>query len=800
MDTAHQKVPAEAGEGCATCDLTPGAFFGFAPGRDGRMANWASICAYLRALAAASPHVRVLELGTTWEGRPLLALAIAAPGVLGAIESIAASQQALRQPSPSGSAAVPPAAGSVPGVAIVLQTCGVHAPEAASAQGAPELATALALRADNSAVHIRERVLFLLVPAVDPDGLDRMHAWLEQSRGRQTAGLPPPGLYRRYAEHDINRDWIMQTQPEIRAIVEGLHARFLPHVVLDMHEMWTHGPRMFLPPYAPPADPSADPEVISRAGRLGAEIAERLSAQGLRGIATGMVFDAFSPARAYVHYHGGVRILSETAGAGLAAGVAVPADRLRPTGGLDPRVPSERQPHPWPGGIWTPADVLRYQWAATWAALEAIAAEADGWRQWQHHVLARAADANRRPGVYVLPEAQPDTAARGELIRVLRDGGLRVDAVPGTGAIVPRAQPFGAWADTLLRPQAYPAVIRAGSLPTPYDVTAHLLPALMGVRCDVLTDAREQVQPARSAPAPLVRLRAVDGVRVWPAMDSDSYRHVLGALSAGQRVWQVEPSPGAEGLCPGGAFVAGNPQDLPGPWRVGARELATPRVGVYAAWKTGSDEGWLRYALDRFQQPFCILRDRDVQSGDFAGCTHLIIPSLRGRDLMRGLPPDRYPPEYTGGLGERGRRQIRDFVARGGRLLAVEASAAWAHTALDLPLADRTLSPSARVFSPGAILAITPHPGPLGFGASPRTWIMYRGGPAFNAPANALAATFGDEPAAAGVAEGVAQLVGAGAVVDVPHHAGRCVLYGFSPYFRGQTWAAFRWLFNALLI
>jgi len=804
VEPAQQQPPTAAAEGTGLHLPEPAAFFGFAPGREGRLATWSAICDYMRALAAASPHVRLLHLGTSLEGRPLMALAIAAPGVLAAIDAIAAAQQALTaQTAPpgsgTGSAGLFGQAGG-PDVAIVLQTCGVHALEAAAPQAAPELAAELALRADAAAAHIRERILFLLVPALDPDGLDRMHAWTEWARGRVSPGLSPPGLYRRYAEHDINRDWIMQTQPEIRAAVDGIHARFLPHVVLDMHEMWTHGPRMFLPPYAPPADPAADPEVIARAGRLGARIAERLSAQDIRGVATGVVFDAYSPARAYVHYHGGVRILCETAGAGLAASLTVPADRLRPTGGLDPRLPSERQPHPWSGGAWTSADVMRYQRAATWAALETVAHEADDWRQWQRRLLGRAADPVRRPGAYMLPPAQRDPAAARELLRVLADGGLHTRPAPDGGTAVPRAQAFGAWADALLRPQAYPAGPEDGGGPlTPYDVTAHLLPALMGVRCDFAADDVAAPGPGGAPAAPAAPPRPAGDLRVWPAADSDSFRHVFSTLASGQPVWQVEPAPGADGLPAGGAFVAGRSRDLPASWRVGARELPRPRVAVYAAWRTGSDEGWLRYALDRFQQRFSILRDGEIQRGDFDGCTHLIIPSLRGRDLMHGLPADRYPPAYAGGLGERGRRHIRDFVARGGRLLAVEAAAAWAQTALDLPVEDQTLRPSTHVFVPGALLAITAQTGPLGFGAGPRTWVMYRGGPAFHAPAACVAAAFSDEPVAAGLAEGAAQLAGAAAVADVPHHAGRCVLYGFSPYFRAQTWGAFRWLFNGLL-
>ena len=84
-------------------------------------------------------------------------------------------------------------------------------------------------------------------------------------------------------------------------------------------------------------------------------------------------------------------------------------------------------------------------------------------------------------------------------------------------------------------------------------------------------------------------------------------------------------------------------------------------------------------------------------------------------------------------------------------------------------------------------------------GAPDRTWVMYRGGPAFISPPDACAATFTGEPPAAGMADGTHGLAGTAAVAEVPVKAGRCRLYAFSPYFRAQSWAAMRWLFNGLL-
>lgn len=748
--------------------LSPREFFGFAPGCQGRLADWAGICAYAQAAETACPHIRVLPLGRSTEGRPLIAVAVGAP---------------------RGEAPTP---GPISDQATVVLICGTHAAEAAGPQGIPDLLHKMATGNDPIA-HALRTVFLVVVPALDPDGLDRMCTWLRTAAGRAAAGAPPPGLHRRYAGHDINRDWIVQTQAEIRAVVDGVLHRFRPQVVLDLHEMWPTGPRMFLPPYAPPVDPAADPRVSPRAGELGAAMAARLGSRGLPGVATGVIFDAYSPARCYPHYHGAVRILCETAGAGLASQITLAADRLRPSAGFDPRVASAAQPLPWPGGAWSSQDVQRYQAEAIRACMELVAEHAAEWVQWQAALLAGAADARQRHDAYFIPADQPDPSAVGELRRVLVAGGLEVEEGPG-GITVPRAQVFGHWADVLLQPQPYPKLRRRGAgAVTPYDQAAHALAAMMGVRCE-----RRGLQAARAAsageahPAP-----APTRPQFWSAGDMRTYASVFAAVTAGEAVWRVPP--GEEGPEAGGFVAARNLQTMPATWRHRAIALAPPRVAMYASWRPGSDEGWLRYTLDRFEVPYVVLRDEEVQQGAAAHFTHVILPSLRGRDLMHGLPADRYGPKYAGGLGEEGRQQLFGLMTHGGTLVAIEWAAAWAHSAFGLPLRDRTLEPAPPSMGPSAILPIAPATGPLGMGAPARTWVMYRGGPIFLAPPQARAAVFTGEAPIAGIAEGAKSLEGSAAIADVKVEAGRCRLYAFSPYFRAQSWASARWLFNALL-
>ena len=93
-----------------------------------------------------------------------------------------------------------------------------------------------------------------------------------------------------------------------------------------------------------------------------------------------MLFRSWTPARAYQHYHGGVRILSEAASANLASPIDVPFDHLATRGrGFTPRERSWNFTNPWPGGRWTLRDIVAYQSDAAYALLENAARYRDVW-------------------------------------------------------------------------------------------------------------------------------------------------------------------------------------------------------------------------------------------------------------------------------------------------------------------------------------------------------------------------------------------------------------------------------------
>src|SRR5438445_6770232 len=105
----------------------------------------------------------------------------------------------------------------------------------------------------------------------------------------------------------------MFKQAETRNTIDGIYRTWQPQVVYGVHHIGTPGARLFVPPFLDPYEPNIDPILIQGASFIGQAMMNRLISEGKQGIATNAVYDAWTPARAYQHYHGAVRILTEAA-------------------------------------------------------------------------------------------------------------------------------------------------------------------------------------------------------------------------------------------------------------------------------------------------------------------------------------------------------------------------------------------------------------------------------------------------------------------------------------------------------
>lgn len=126
--------------------------------------------------------------------------------------------------------------------------------------------------------------------------------------------------------------------------------------------------------------------------------------------------------------------------------------------------------------------------------------------------------------------------------------------------------------------------------------------------------------------------------------------------------------------------------------------------------------------------------------------------------------------------------------------------------AFDLPVTNVAAGLGKEIYaSPGALIGLDIDPShPLSWGYSPEGQAMVVGPVVLDLAREegeglTVAARYRrGNPVAAGWMRGSRRLAGRPAVVEVRAGAGRAILIGFRPQFRGQTAATYRWLFNAL--
>ena len=738
---------------------TPRSILGFEPGDDRKLVAWPVLVRYFEALAKASDRIEFRELGKTTLGAPFVALAISSPQNLKRLDYFRQVNAGLADPRVFKT---PRAARDAlnNGKAIVLITSSIHSTEVGGHLSPVLLAYRLATDTSATTRAILDNVILWLVPSLNPDGVTIVAKWYNRTLGTGAEGSSPPELYHHYTGHDNNRDWYAFTQVETRLTVDSLYNVWHPQIVHDIHQQGSNGARLFLPPYLDPVEPNVDPLLIDGVNALGSAMAWELAGQGKTGISINATYDAWTPARAYQHYHGGVRILSETASADLASPIDVSFDRLEARErGFNPRERSWNFTNPWRGGRWTLRDIVSYQSEGAYALLSQAVRTRERWLGNFFTIGTRAVRGWREwPYAYVIP-ARQDSVALSAMLEILRRGGVEIRRALGSFSlqgqrfnagtyVVVLRQPYAAFAKTLLEPQRYPdrRQYPGGPPERPYDVTAHTLPLLMGVNAVVANDSlrvglSSPVTPRAVAPVPPVR-------------------------------------------------------------------DTTLRVGVYKSYDASMDEGWTRWVLDAWKVPYTSLVDSVVRAGGLREQFDVIIlPDQAPREILEGLPR-RYPSPYAGGIGPEGSDALRQFVGDGGTLIALNEASRFAIQALLLPVRNvLEAMPEEDFYAPGSIFRLELDTTTAVARGMPKATIgWFQGSPAFEPLDSTVSRVIGrwpDDPAQVLLSGWVLhpeRVAGKAAILEVQQGAGRVVLFGLRPQYRGQSLVTYPLLFNSLRV
>jgi Zinc carboxypeptidase len=764
---------------------------GFQPGDDRKLASWSSIVDYFKKLDAASDRITFTELGKTTMGRPFVAATISSPENLAKLDDYQRIQSLLADPRKlSGYSSRKIADLIAHGKTVVLITCGIHSTEVGSTLSSMLIAYRLASSDEPEVQEILRNTIILLVPSLNPDGVDIVKNWYDKTLGTSYEGTDPPELYHKYTGHDNNRDWYAFSQVETRLTVEKLHNAWHPQIVHDIHQQGAFGSRLFLPPYMKPVEPNVPRQIVEGYTELGNYMARAMRAAGFKGITTDSTYDAWTPARAYSHYHGGVRILSETASCRLATPIKIKFDELVSREGYDPRKETPNFGPIWRGGEWRLRDITGNMTTAAFFLLKHAAQNREHWLR-QFYAIGKEAVRPRKPGelnaLLVLPSSSEQrytdslgSTASDELLGILETAGVEVEAArrfasngktyPEGTEVIRMNQPYGAFAKTLLESQHYPDLRDSSGHPiAPYDVTAHTLSLLMGV------EIKQQFGPVRF-----------------------------------QKLHR--PPSGKNGGC---------------------GDAHPPVRAIYRSHVPVMDEGWTRWLLDKQGcTNYATIEDQEIRAGNLrAKYETILIPDQQARVILNGHRSGAMPSEYTGGVGEKGVKALREFVEAGGKLVLLNRASAFAIEQFKLPLLNVTAGlPRTDFYVPGSILRIeVDTSNPLAAGMPKESIAWAEDSPVFEVSGtgggtgsstdvspvrpstkdkidgrpmpqvNVIAWYPRDrDPLLSGWLLGGNRIKGKAALVEVKLGRGRIILFGFRPQYRAQSLATYPLFFNAI--
>jgi len=358
----------------------------------------------------------------------------------------------------------------------------------------------------------------------------------------------------------------------------------------------------------------------------------------------------------------------------------------------------------------------------------------------------------------VIPAAQNSS----RLTEILERGGVEVrypesfkadgqDYSIGT-AIVPLDQPYGGFAKALLLPQLYPDLRDSAGHPIePYDVTAHSLPLLFGIRI----------------------------------------RSVLHPLS-----W-------TEAVPPEMGFTEGCGDGIP------------PRRAIYRSSVPAMDEGWTRWVMERENRclKYLSLTDKMIRNGNLQkDFSTIVIPDQAPATILSGYKTLTMPPELTGGIGIEGVQALKEFVEAGGTLVCLNRASDFAIKNLKLPVVDVVEGLSrTKFYVPGSILRIELESNQVlteGIAKDSIAWV--ENSPVFDLREDAASSVpisnakviarypQAGNPLLSGWLLGADLIKGKAALLEVKMGKGRVILFGFRPQYRGQSLATLPLFFRAL--
>lgn len=700
---------------------TPEKVLGYIAGTPFKLTHAANVHKYLRALATASPRVRVVSIGNSEEGREMIVALVSDEANLAKLDRHKDLMAQLSDPRRTNPAA---AAAAIQEVAPFYWLTGsLHSTETGSPEMLMELAYRLAVDSSPFIETIRKNMIVMITPVADVDGRERMVDLYNWKRAHEKQPAPSLIYWGKYVAHDNNRDGMNLAL----ALTRNVWRTFFDFHPLVLHDLHESVPFLYVSTGMGPYNAWYDPILISEWQKLAYHEVEQMTKQGVPGVWTHGFYDGWAANYMFLvaNGHNAIGRFYETFG----------------NGGADTRkrtVPAASTTRTWfrpnpplPEVNWSLRNNVNLQQSGVLYALNFTARNKaeflNNFYQKGQRSIAKAT--TEGPAAYVIPGDTPRPGLAADLLRVMDLQGVEVHRLdsaatinqrqfPAGSYVIRMDQPYSRMADMLLDLQYYNV-----NDTRPYDDTGWSLGFLRNVETVRVTDAAILNAPMsllKGPPALAPQFSGAANPKAWliaHTADNDlaTFRFALKdvPMLAAEAEFTVEgqrfgpgtvlidatklPRTRLETAAKGLALKVTGVSALP---TVKQHDLAAPRIALVHTWMSTQNEGWVRLALEAAKVPYEYISDQklaqisDLRSrfdvilwGPINGTSQRIVNGIPKRAGEAAIPwkaseltpsfatgPDQ-TDDIRGGMGLEGVLHLRRFVENGGLFMTIGGNA-----------------------------------------------------------------------------------------------------------------------------
>ncbi len=766
----------------------PADFFGFEPGSDRNLFNYEQLIEYLQKLDGESDRIYLEEIGASPMGRPMYIAFISSAENISKLEDL---KKINRELALNPNLEKEELQGMIrDGKAFVLATLSMHSSEVAPTQAAPLIAWDFATTDDPKKEEWLRNVVYMMVPCHNPDGMNLIVEDYLKNKGTKYEGASLPAVYHKYVGHDNNRDFVILSQEDSKAIARIYNQTWFPQVMVEKHQMGSTGPRYFVPPNHDPIAENVPAGIFHWGGVFGQHMATDMTADGLAGVAQHWAFDDYWPGSTETCiWKNVIGFLTEAASTKTATPIYIEPTELSVRGkGLSEYKKSINMLEPWEGGWWRLGDIVQYEISSTSSIIKTASLYREDILAFRNKMCREqvALGLSEAPYYYIMPKKQHDLGELVNLVNLMKEHGVEVytlneevvldEKIYKAGdVVIPLAQPFRPFIKEVMETQEFPErhYTPGGELIKPYDITSWSLPLHRYVSSTEIDKRSKKLEGNISLVKGDYNLKEKEieaTTIVLPVTSNESYRAVFIALEQGMKVERLLSDTDVAGLSYGtGSFIVykGSKKEQWNelieslPFQPGElsdkRALATapvemPRIALVETFFHDMDAGWTRFLFDTYHIPFTILHPGDFAKSKLAEKFDVILFPDTDKDiLMTGKRKSgetyymgSYHPDYVKGIGKEGMEKLMAFSDGGGSIISWGRSARLFEGMLKIKKGDaeeefslpfRDISPDlakAGLYVPGSLVKVNllaDHPLTLGMPAS--IGVFSRGRPVF---------------------------------------------------------------------